>query len=76
MTEAAIAVRDFLFNEIGVSALYACYITENIGSGRVMQKIGMNPCTPEEYYIPLGMENFKTEADGMPISFYMLKNLK
>lgn len=38
-----------------------------------MQKIGMNPCTPEEYYIPLGMEHFKTEADGMPLSFYSLK---
>lgn len=76
MTEAAIAVRDFLFNEIGVGALYACYITENIGSGRVMQKIGMNPCTPEEYYIPLGIENLKTESDGLPLAFYTLKNLK
>lgn len=73
MTEAATAVRDFLFNEIGVGALYACYITENIGSGRVMQKIGMNPCTAEEYYIPLGIENLKTEADGLPLTFYCLK---
>lgn len=73
MTEAAAAVRDFLFEEIGVRALYACYITENIGSGRVMQKIGMNSCTPEEYYIPLGIKDLKTEADGMPLSFYSLK---
>lgn len=73
MTEAAKAVRDFLFNEIGVKTLYACYITENIGSGRVMQKTGMIPCTAEEYYIPLGIENLKTEADGLPLSFYTLK---
>lgn len=41
-----------------------------------MQKIGMNPCTPEEYYIPLGIENLKTESDGLPLAFYTLKNLK
>ncbi len=50
MTEAAAAVRDFLFNEVGFSALYASYITENTGTGRVMQKIGMKPITAEEYY--------------------------
>lgn len=49
MTEAA-AVRDFLLNDIGFSALYASYITENTGSGRVMQNIGMKPITAEEYY--------------------------
>lgn len=38
-----------------------------------MQKIGMNPCTAEEYYIPLGIENLKTEADGLPLTFYCLK---
>ena len=36
----------------------------------------MNPCTPEEYYIPLGIENLKTESDGFPLAFYTLKNLK
>lgn len=73
MTEAASAVRDFLFNEVGFSALYATYITENIGSGRVMQKIGMKPITAEEYYINLE-EEIKTEIDGKPLSFCMIKN--
>ena len=73
MTEAALAVRDFLFNEVGFSALYATYITENIGSGRVMQKIGMKPITVEEYYKNLE-EEIKTEIDGKPLSFCMIKN--
>lgn len=73
MTEAASAVRDFLFNEVGFSALYATYITENIGSGRVMQKIGMKPITAEEYYKNLE-EEIKTEIDGKPLSFCMIKN--
>lgn len=73
MTEAASAVRDFLFNEVGFSALYATYITENIGSGRVMQKIGMKPITAEEYYINLE-EEIKAEIDGKPLSFCMIKN--
>ena len=41
VTEAAIAIRDFLFNEIGIEAIEAKYVDKNIGSGRVMQKIGM-----------------------------------
>lgn len=73
MTEAASAVRDFLFNEVGFSALYATYITENIGSGRVMQKIGMKPITAEEYYKNLE-EEIKTEIDGKTLSFCMIKN--
>lgn len=73
MTEAASAVRDFLFNEVGFSALYATYITENIGSGRVMQKIGMKPITAEEYYKNLE-EEIKTEIDGKSLSFCMIKN--
>lgn len=73
MTEAAAAVREYLFHEIGVTTLYACYIAENIGSGRVMQKIGMKPVTPEEYYKNLETEKFATEIDGLPLSFYGLK---
>lgn len=73
MTEAAAAVRDYLFNEIGADALYATYINENIGSGRVMQKIGMKPVAPEEYYHNLGSEKIETQANGLPLSFYSLK---
>lgn len=73
MTEAAAAVRDFLFDEVGFRALYAAYITENVGSGRVMIKIGMKPITAEEYYKNLE-EEIKTEVDGKPLSFCMIKN--
>lgn len=73
MTEAATAVRDFLFDEVGFSALYATYITENIGSGRVMQKIGMKPITAKEYY-KNSEEEIKTDVDGKPLSFCMIKN--
>ena len=41
MTEAARAVVDFAFGEIGMNKVCAWHDTENIGSGRVMQKIGM-----------------------------------
>ncbi|MBQ9227958.1 MAG: GNAT family N-acetyltransferase [Eubacterium sp.] len=42
MTEAASAVRDYLFDTVGLEALTACHVAENFGSGRVMQKIGMH----------------------------------
>ncbi len=41
MTEAAIAVYDFLFNKVGFEYIEAAHIDKNIGSGRVMQKVGM-----------------------------------
>ena len=41
MTEAAYAVVEYAFNEIGMNKICAAHDTENIGSGRVMQKIGM-----------------------------------
>lgn len=45
MTEAAKAVLDYLFNA-GFKKVAAAHDTENIGSGRVMQKIGMTKyCT-------------------------------
>ncbi len=72
MTEAAQAVRDYLFNEIGIKEILASYITENIGSGRVMQKISMTPISLEKYQETLG-KDCKAEIDGMPLSFYRLK---
>lgn len=39
--EAAEEVMRFLFDEVGFSRIYAEYDTENVKSGRVMQKIGM-----------------------------------
>ncbi len=41
MTEAATAVFAYLFNEVGFDYIEAAHIDKNIGSGRVMQKMGM-----------------------------------
>ena len=41
MTEAAKAVLDYLFGEVGYDRIASGYDTRNVGSGRVMQKIGM-----------------------------------
>lgn len=41
VTEAARAVIKFAFNEIGMNKVCALHDTENIGSGRVMEKNGM-----------------------------------
>ena len=41
MTEAARAVVDFLFNTVGYRKLIAGCDSENIGSGKVMEKLGM-----------------------------------
>ncbi len=41
MTEAAGAVVDYLFGKVGYDRITSGHDTRNIGSGRVMQKIGM-----------------------------------
>lgn len=41
MTEALIAVQDFLFSRLGLNRIEACHHTDNPASGRVMQKSGM-----------------------------------
>lgn len=41
MTEAAKAVLDYLFEVVGFDRIASGHDTRNIGSGRVMQKIGM-----------------------------------
>lgn len=41
MPEAALAVRDYLFDEVGCNRIGAIHDTNNPKSGRVMQKIGM-----------------------------------
>lgn len=73
MTEAAIAVRDYMFSQIGIDSLYAAHIRENIGSGRVMRKIGMKQTTARIYYEKLGdAKAHETEIDGMPVDFYRI----
>lgn len=70
MTEAATAVRDYMFSENEIKKLNACFIRENIGSGRVMQKIGMKEIPSEEYYEKLeDSKEHILEIDGLPIGF-------
>lgn len=71
MTEAASAVRDYLFSEIGIEGLYASHIKENIGSGRVMQKIGMTEITKKQYETALKSKS-RAELYGLPCAFYAL----
>ncbi len=41
MTEAVKAIIDFFFNEVGLNRIYANFASENLASGKVMQKCGM-----------------------------------
>ena len=75
MTEAASAVRDYLFEKVQVENIYASHITENIGSGRVMQKIGMQPVSCEEYCTVCEKES-KCELNGLTLSFYKMDRIK
>ena len=52
VTEAAKAVVDYLFEEIGCDRISSAYDTRNVGSGKVMQKIGMKfeGCLRRYYY--------------------------
>lgn len=69
MTEAAIAVRDYMFDEVGIESLNAAFILKNIGSGRVMQKIGMKNISSNKYCEKLPKEEHRLEFEGMPIGF-------
>lgn len=70
MTEAAGAVLQYLFYAIGIDAAEAAYLEPNIGSGRVMQKIGMRevPYTESKHYQLKG----ETAADGYRLIFYKI----
>lgn len=70
VTEAAKAVFDFLFSQIGIEAIEASYIEENIASGRVMQKNGMRLIpTEESVYYKL---NNTCKMKDMPVISYKL----
>lgn len=68
MTEAAAAVRDYMFGKVGVENIFAAYVTENIGSGRVMQKIGMRAVSHDEYFSVLKTE-CESELNGRQVSY-------
>lgn len=72
MSEAAAAVRDYMFEKIKIERLNASFILENIGSGRVMQKIGMKKISSNKYYEELPKQEHRLEFDGMPIGFYSI----
>ncbi len=58
MTEAATAVYDYLFNMIGFERIEAAHIDKNIGSGRVMQKLGMQEVAyGDSIYSKIGHKN-------------------
>ncbi len=69
MTEAGLAVRDYMFLEIGIEKLCGSYIKENIGSGRVMEKIGMTEISAEEYYANLPEKEHELEVNGKSVGF-------
>lgn len=72
-TEAAAAVRYFLFNEGALVRFMPLILLKTQARARVMQKIGMKPITAEKYCKNFG-EKIKTEADGLSLSFCMIKN--
>lgn len=52
MTEAATAVFEYLFCEVGFHRIVARHNTKNPGSGKVMEKLGMKKegIFPQYYY--------------------------
>lgn len=68
VTEAATAVKNYLLYEVGFETLEAAYVKENIGSGRVMQKIGMTQIPYKETaYFRIGKN-----LDENQIAFYRI----
>lgn len=76
MTESAVAVRDYMLGKVGIDRLNASFIKENIGSGRVMEKIGMKPISPQKYYEKLNDKPHLLEIDGMPLDFYSITRVQ
>lgn len=64
VTEAATVVRDYLFSQIGFDAIEASYEEANIGSGRVMEKIGMKEISCSESLI-----SQIREVDSIPVKY-------
>jgi [ribosomal protein S5]-alanine N-acetyltransferase len=52
MTEALLAVLHYLFNDVGYQQIQAKHDTQNVASGRVMQKAGMH-FAKYEYHVGL-----------------------
>lgn len=73
MTEAATAVRDYLFSDIGINRMEASYLKENIASGKVMRKIKMRMMTVNEVRNSVSFKlNGFIEINGMPLVNYVI----
>ena len=70
MTEAAKAVFNYLFNEVGFEYIEAAHIDKNVGSGRVMQKAGMREVSYNESVYCKNLH--QTELRGNKLVFYKL----
>lgn len=63
MSEAANAVIDYLFSEIGVNRVGISHDTENPGSGKVAQKCGMTYEGTKREYLKTSTGKFVDIAD-------------
>ncbi len=62
-TEAATAVLAYGFGPIGLDSVMAVVLPENIGSWRVMEKLGMRYEGLAEYYGLKGLKKYVAERD-------------
>lgn len=73
MTEAATAFVEYMFENVGIGALYSSYIPVNVGSDRVMEKIGMSCTDADDYYSFLpGCNKSSMELEGVELNFMKL----
>ncbi len=73
MTEVACALRNYLFDVAGFERIEASHISENVASGRIMQKIGMNRLPNNRYKESFYYKKHsKNECRGMPLTHYIL----
>lgn len=58
-TEAAKAVLEYMFNEVGLNRIEASHSVNNKASGRVLEKVGMilEGCAKEYYYSNIGFQD-------------------
>lgn len=60
-TEAMKAIINFVYRELGITKICACYAVENPASGRVMEKCGLKFFKNGEYTKTDGSETFKAK---------------
>jgi RimJ/RimL family protein N-acetyltransferase len=63
-TEAAMAVLAYGLGPVGLDRVIALVVPENIGSWRVLEKIGMRYEVVAEYHDMLGLKKYTAERDS------------